>query len=230
MHQFKQRVAELVAANLRDDASLRDDATVLAWLSEFQELRTKVLPKEKVEPLDLVDSQGQPTGVRAPRWLCHLLALRHAVAHVVLRLRTVENTMLLLQVRSWTKADSPGHLDISVGGHVKCGASIADTAHGEMSEETGFELADLQGHQLRKAHAYSGYNFTGDWFHNSEWCEVYEGDVLPASFTKLHFTDGEVVGLYLCPLAQARDLLNQSGFPIASALRNYLGLDVGGSL
>lgn len=227
MPDLEQSLKDLVSTNLRDDTSLRSESMVQSWLAQFQSIRNQLPFGNDTELLDLVDGSGQLTGVSAPRWLCHLLALRHAVVHVVLRVETAATRMLLLQVRSWSKNDSPGCLDVSVGGHVKRGDTTTSTAASEMAEETGFTLGDLVGQTLRKVHTYRTYDSTGSWFHNSEWCEVYAGEVLPAALPKLAFNDGEVAGVYLCPIDQAQDLLNRSALPVASALRNFLSLESG---
>ena len=91
-----------------------------------------------------------------------------------------------------------------------------------MNEELGFDLSDLVNQKLTKILEYSTYNSSGDWFHNNEWCEVYEGEIKLDSLSKLCFVDGEVVGSYLCPMSELRKLPMQKYIPIAPALRNFI--------
>ena len=49
--------------------------------AELAPAKDELHPKDKTEALPLFDSRGHPLGTRAPRWICHLLALRHRCAH-----------------------------------------------------------------------------------------------------------------------------------------------------
>ncbi len=184
---------------------------------------------EKDEALPLVDESGNAFNGSAPRWLCHLLGLRHAVVHVLLRWQSPSlGNVYVLQVRSWRKADSPGHLDISVGGHVagdatNLGRNSEVTAYREMQEELGIERSDLASGGLIHV---DGYEFSRereeDNFYNTEWREVFLGDIATMTLQRIRFNDKEVVGLYLCPQAEARRLLNQEWIPLASGLTGSL--------
>ena len=115
---------------------------------ELTPRKDKLRPKDKTEVLPLFDAHGNPLGTTAPRWICHLLALRHRCAHILLLWRSPAlGDMLVLQIRAWGKDDSPGHVDISVGGHmsIKDSSSAKQTAFTEMLEETGLMPEDLQG-------------------------------------------------------------------------------------
>lgn len=225
-------------ANLSWDRELRDlrrrlahgdnatqeelDEIVAAWESRRKQLR----PGEKSEAFSLVDSQGVPNGLTAPRWLVHLLALRHRCAHVLVRWEAEGlGRVLVLQVRSWTKPDSPGHVDISVGGHVVGDATPEDTAYGEMEEELGVSRADLVGGELigKGGYANPPEERPSKNFYNCEWRDVYIADLLPERFGRLNFRDKEVVGIYLCPESQGMNLVdNRAGVPVASGLRYSL--------
>ncbi|RLC75665.1 MAG: hypothetical protein DRI81_11610 [Chloroflexi bacterium] len=180
------------------------------------------------EILRLVDSQGNFTELMAPRWLCHLLGLRHRTVHVLLQWRSPSmGNVFIFQVRSWQKFDSPGHLDISVGGHVttdNVSPLTVDSAYREMKEELGLDRNDLIGKKLLFQVGYENYDQDeSQSFYNAEWRDVYLG-VLAENFNKLRFSDGEVVGLYLCPESEAENLLSQTFIPLASALRLSLPL------
>ena len=89
------------------------------------------MPEEMIE---IVDSDGNITGI-APRNEVHgNPALMHRVVHVLVFNSKDE---LLLQKRSMDKDVAPGKWDTSVGGHVDPGESLIDAAKREMKEELG---------------------------------------------------------------------------------------------
>ncbi len=177
-------------------------------------------PDKEKEIFALVNSQGRLRGVTAPRWLCHLLGLRHRCAHVLLRWKSPTlGSLLILQIRDWKKTDSPGHLDISVGGHVRGNESCEGTAYEEMEQELGITKQEIKYGRLIRVGGYASYNKRPeDSFYNAEWREVYTAELVPEGIKKLRFQDKEVVGLYLCPESGAEALLKQNIIPIASAL------------
>lgn len=217
----RTRVEQLVAKNRSINVKI-DQNTIWDLVCELDPIRKQVLPKEKDEIFEIVTNEGKGTNVEAPRWLCHLIGLKHASAHIALLFQTRESVNYILQVRSWEKSDSPGHLDITVGGHIKNNSTPIQTAWSEMQEEIGLGKDDLVEGNLKHAFGYSTFDSTGLWFNNNEWCEVYVGLIKPGSIKKLHFSDGEVVGLYLCPEAELDNLLKQKQIPVAAALRNYI--------
>ena len=176
------------------------------------------------EIFSLVDSQGKITELSASRWLCHLLGLRHRSVHVLLQWQSPSmGNVFILQVRSWQKSDSPGCIDISVGGHVTtdiASSLVVDSAYREMKEELGLDRQNLIGKELLFQTGYESYdeNENGN-FYNAEWRAVYLGRLLTENFNKLKFSDKEVVGLYLCQESEAKNLLSQTVIPIASALK-----------
>jgi 8-oxo-dGTP pyrophosphatase MutT (NUDIX family) len=181
----------------------------------------RVAPSDKDKELFvLVDSKGNFTQPKltAPRWLCHLLALRHRCAHVLILWQSPSlGRVFVLQVRGWDKSDSPGHLDISVGGHVQEEAAPEQTAYREMREEIGIRKDNLKGGKLIPHSGYESYNERAeDNFYNAEWRDVYLGEI--SSLEKIRFKDKEVVGIYLCPESEAENLLEQRFIPVASAL------------
>lgn len=194
----------------------------------WQTYRDVLRPNEKDEMFPLVDNTGNFTKLTAPRWICHLLSLRHRSTHVLLQWQSPSlGKVFVLQVRSWTKSDSPGCLDISVGGHVT-GDDLSmslESTYREMEEELGITLADLKGGELIYQKGYESYDENEkNIFYNSEWCDVYVGELMTDGFDNIRFNDKEVVGLYLCPESEAKNLLKQNVIPIASALKYSLPL------
>lgn len=220
---FETRVRN-VGDKLRElrDTLKKGENTSQIELDELCKIwENRIKPSEKDKELFvLVDSKGnfiQPK-LTAPRWLCHLLALRHRCVHILLQWENPTlGDVFMIQVRSWDKTDSPGHLDISIGGHVVGEASSHETAYKEMEEEFGITKADLRNGELNHSSGYESYNERfEDNFYNAEWRDVYLGEI--ATLDKIHFRDKEVVGLYLCPKSEAKNLLLQKHIPIASAL------------
>ena len=174
------------------------------------------VPEGEREVLMLVDAQGQSFDPQrfAPRWLCHLAGLRHRVVHVLLSWRSLGlGEVYGFQVRSWDKLDSPGCVDISVGGHIKGDLSAEAAAYDEMREELGLSRDDLAGPL-----SYVG----GHGQFDEEWAELFVAEL--RSIDSIRFADGEVVGLYVCPCAEATRLLGQSYIPVTGALKVSLAL------
>ncbi len=194
--------------------------------AEMQPQKAALRPGDKDELLPLFDGQGKPTGMNAPRWICHVLGLRHCCADVLLiwRSPTMGDT-LLLQIRSWDKDDSPGRLDISASGHMKVADPSSEaTALAEMRQETNLSIDDLR---EKKLHSLGGYACDepprpAESFFNSEWREVYLAYVTDEGFRKIDFPDGEVAGVAIFPLKDAPRLLTQTSLPLASSLVHSL--------
>lgn len=223
------RIEEL-RESLAHGASV-NQAQLDAVTAELNPQKAALRPKDKTELLPLFDSTGKSLNTHAPRWLCHVLALRHCCAHVLLIWRSpAMGDTLVLQIRSWDKDDSPGRLDISVGGHMTTTEKQPeDAALSEMPQETNLAIDDLEGRTL---HAVGGYAFDEDPrpaenFYNSEWRDVYVGYVKHDSFKKIKFPDGEVAGIMLLPAKDAERLLKQKIFPMAGALRKSLPVWLG---
>lgn len=193
---------------------------------EFEIYKNKIRPNEKDEIFYLVDAHGKKNKLKAPRWLCHLFGLRHRCVHILIQWRSPSlGKVYIFQVRSWTKPDSPGHLDISVGGHmVGDSQNIAvQTAYKEMEEELGITQSDLIGRKLLFRMEYESKNEDNlNHFYNNEWRFVYTGEIATDRYDKIQFNDNEVVGLYLCPELEAIKLLEQKLIPIANALKESL--------
>ena len=88
------------------------------------------------EILDLVNEEGKIIG-QAPRSECHgNPTLIHQVVHCWL---FNNKRQVLWQQRSLSKDSSPGHWDMSCGGHVPAGEKPEDTLKRELYEELGLE-------------------------------------------------------------------------------------------
>lgn len=92
------------------------------------------------ELIDILDSNGNPTGTTALKSVAHANGLFHPTVHIWLY--TTEEK-ILLQKRASTKKVFPNMWDISVAGHVHAGEDIVEAAQREALEEIGLELASL---------------------------------------------------------------------------------------
>lgn len=184
--------------------------------------RPVVQPRAKhEEPFDLVDRAGDSTGVAAPRWLCHLLGLCHRTVHLALH---SPQGWLVLQVRS-RRVDWPGLIDLSVTGHVRAGLSWEEAMSCEAAEELGVDLNPAAGMvELPGAVA------VGKPYHRSEAdshnppvhichvTQVFVATLTPAGLAGLHFSDGEVVGLYLASFDEVNRMVEESPDRLAPGL------------
>ncbi len=90
----------------------------------------------QLEPLDVLDASGNPTGEVKARGAVHRDGDWHRAIHIwVVR----EGRLVLLQRRATTKDLEPGKLDVSVGGHVRAGETFIDAMR-EAEEELGLVL------------------------------------------------------------------------------------------
>jgi 8-oxo-dGTP pyrophosphatase MutT (NUDIX family) len=193
-----------------------------ALILELQPQKARLRPADKDESLPLFDRQGQPLGLSAPRWICHILGLRHRCVHVFLLWESPAlGETLILQVRAWDRDDSPGYLDVSVGGHATAASSdAAAAALKELGEETGLQAEDL----VSPLQPLGGYTIDDperpdEKLWNSERRELFIGRLQPERMSKIHFQDGELAGLFLVPIRDARALLKQSTLPLAGGLK-----------
>ena len=226
------RLSELRQSLQHGETARQDELDRI--IEEILPQKSTIRPEDKDEALPLFDSAGKATGTKAPRWICHALGLRHRCAHVLLIWRGgAMGDVLILQIRSWSKDDSPGKLDITVGGHMTAAEEdIEKAALAEMLQEVGLNPDDLVDGNLLPV---GGYPFDeeprrAENFYNSEWRDVFVGFVRDESFGKIHFPDEEVAGIALFPSGEGAELLRQREvidnevLQVASALRHSLPL------
>lgn len=205
--------AEMLARLAADRQAIGDGSHLTATSVEQLSDHWRPLvgpPVAGEELVDLVDGSGHPTGVTAPRWLCHLLGLCHCTVHVILR---TPQDLLVFQVRS-RHVDWPGLLDLSVTGHVRAGLGWLEAAGQEAAEELGIDFDPAADHL-----GPPGLRPVGDPYvrreadsenppvHICHLTQIYAATLTPAGLASLRFADGEVDALYLCSEARARHLL-----------------------
>lgn len=97
------------------------------------------------ELFDVLDADGRPVGFAKSRRAVHRDGEWHAALHIwVGGVGADGEPFVVFQRRSATKDTFPGLLDVSVGGHLRSGETLAETVR-EAEEEIGvqLELAEL---------------------------------------------------------------------------------------
>ena len=199
----------------------RGDA--LSSPAEIDELAREWRPHRKEtssadEPFPLVDATGRVRpGLVAPRWLCHLLGLRHASVHVVL---VAPSGLVVLQKRSLEKDTAPGLLDTSVGGHVGARTALA-AAEAEMREELGLEPSALALPLEPLGAPFLAVDPRRDYV-DAEVITAYLGRLARGALDGVRFADGEVTRLVLAPPDEVWRLLARGDRALAAGARAVL--------
>ena len=158
-------------------------------------LKYAALDGRPMELFDLLDENGEKTGVIEERSVAHYLGNRHAAVHIwILRRKTGEDKAagenlrrtgeklsalrkdkyeVLLQKRSMQKDSNPGEYDVSAAGHVASGDTALNTAVREIKEELGLTVAPEQLCFLGMHEAGFEAVFNGRIFRDDEMCSVY---------------------------------------------------------
>ena len=92
-----------------------------------------------MEMLDILNSDGSPTGKIASKKEAHEKGLWHKASHIWF---VNDKKEILLQKRSDTMISHPGEYDISAAGHLSAGDSPISGALREIKEELGLELKE----------------------------------------------------------------------------------------
>lgn len=91
------------------------------------------------EKFDVLNEQGEFTGMVATREQCHKQGLWHRAVYAFI---IDKNKNILLQKRSSTKKLWPNMWDVTVGGHVSNGEFGRQALIREVREELGIEISD----------------------------------------------------------------------------------------
>lgn len=222
-----QRIAQL-HRELRFGDALTDDR-MRALVAEWE---PRLLPdaRERAEDFALVKPDGAVTGIVGPRWIFHLLGLRHRAVEIALR---TETGLIVLQRRSPTKSDWPDAADIAVGGHVPVKPDGSDTSYEEgawkeIAEEIGLQECAagenlLEGRLTRVGRPYYSLDLDpmrNPPFYNAEVRQIFAATLTPLGLARLSFADDEVAGILLVtPETAWRMLANEN---VASGMRYSL--------
>ncbi|MCS6843912.1 MAG: NUDIX domain-containing protein [Caldilineales bacterium] len=200
------------------------DAGQVAELAARWEPVVRPAEKEQ-ERFDLVDARGEPTGVTAPRWLCHLMGLCHRTVHLALR---TPQGLLALQVRGLHVRQHPGALDLAVTGHVRAGLTWDQALRQEAAEELGLDVDPQAGQvappgpQPVARYCRRETDRENPPEHVCHVTQLYAAQLTAHGLATLRFADGEVAGLYLCAPAEAARLVAEEPARVAPGLAQSL--------
>ncbi len=181
----------------------------------------KILPdrKDSSENFAIVHPDASTTGVVGPRWIFHLLGLRHRAVEVGFH---TESGLIVLQRRSPTKTDWPNMPDMAVAGHIPqnddgSDISFEEGAWKEIEEEIGLSQNEAssclaEGKLLNIGLPYNSLDMheqRNPPFYNSEVRQIMSGTLTGAALSKIKFTDNEVSGILLVTPETAWDMLTR---------------------
>lgn len=106
-------------------------------------LVSAALNGKPLELFDIIDENGNKTGIVRERGVAHRDGSRHATVHMwIARPNDRSGWDILLQKRSANKESHPGLLDISSAGHIEAGSEPLPAAIRELHEELGIEAEE----------------------------------------------------------------------------------------
>jgi len=151
------------------------------------------------------------------RWLSHLTGFRHRCCHIFLD-HCTQKDYTFVQLRSFGKIDSPGYLDIPVGGHAKGIATLKETAKEELKDELNLDLIrNIEEFQSIGDYSYCEPHRRPD-FHNIEHRTVFCGCLKTDALAKIKFLDGEVAAICVFTISELKTLLKKFTERVASGL------------
>jgi len=104
------------------------------------QLEYAALNGKQMEMFDVIDMDGNKTGVIKERGVVHREGALHATSHIwIARENEKSGYDILLQKRSTCKDSHPGCYDISSAGHIGAGDEALESALRELEEELGIK-------------------------------------------------------------------------------------------
>lgn len=155
------------------------------------------------ELIDIVDKNGNPTGVSAPKSEIHTKGHLHNTAHVWLY---TSDGKILLQQRAASKLIYPLLWDVSVAGHVDAGETIEAAAIREAREEIGITISEAQ---LIKIGVFECFQSYPNGLHDNEFHNTYIVEI-KETLEDLSPQIDEVEALKFVSISEFYDKLNQS--------------------
>ena len=129
--------------------------------------------KEKMEYLDIVDENGNPTGRVCSRADAHAHGLPHHTSHVWIARRRGQGFELLLQKRSMEKRSFPGCYDSSSAGHIPAGGEYVSSALRELEEELGLSVGPEELIPCGFIRTHVDRIFRGEPFRDNEYSRIF---------------------------------------------------------
>lgn len=139
-------------------------------------LREAVLDGKELELFDILDDDGNITGLTRERSLVHEFGTLHRTVHVWVIRQKEKGFDVLLQKRCNNKDSFPGCYDISSAGHIKAGDDYIYSAIRELEEELGIKATS---EELKEIGIHKGIDerrFYGKTFKNHELSKLYVYD------------------------------------------------------
>ncbi len=152
-----------------------------------------------MEFLDVINSEGIPTGEKKTRKDVHAEGLWHNTVHVYVFRKTATGLEFLVHLRSKSKDHSPNTWDTRFGGHLKSGETIEQAVVGELRDEVGLTVNI---HDL-----IPGFTENNDWSpNNRERVTSFYYELKDESFVA-QFNDNEVQEVKWVSAPQAEEEL-----------------------
>ena len=136
-------------------------------------LRLQKWSDKSMEMLDVVDEEGNPTGMVVEREIAHREGIRHRTSHVWIMRWGKSGPEILLQKRSASKDSNPGCYDISSAGHILAGSGWVSSALRELKEELGIDASADELHYCGKRTMYTESMFHGRKFIDNQVSSVF---------------------------------------------------------
>lgn len=147
------------------------------------------------ELVQILDSNGQPTGQTALKSEAHQKGLFHPTVHVWFY---TPNWRILIQQRAQLKEIYPLLWDVSVAGHVVAGEEIIQAAIREVQEEIGLTINK---NELEKIGVFKSVHKHNEKLIDCEFHHTFLS-AMKVSFNRLEKHDREVEAIQLIPLIQ----------------------------
>ncbi|MBQ6545830.1 MAG: NUDIX domain-containing protein [Lachnospiraceae bacterium] len=168
---------------------------------------------KELELFDILDENGNKTGVVRERGVAHRDGSLHGTVHTwIARKNEAGEIELLLQKRSDTKDSHPGCYDISSAGHIGHGEEPEDAAIRELREELGISLKQEDLTFLGTRRAFDETTSHGFPFRDNEINYEFVTTV-PVSDTMLRPDPEEVSGVLWLPLSKCLALIKTQEIP-----------------
>ena len=156
------------------------------------------------EYLDVVDRNGNPTGVSELKSVIHQKGLYHHTAHLW---HYTKNGEILLSQRSAKKAICPLMWDVSVAGHIDAGETAKQAVLRETSEEISLKLSKTD---LKKIGVFECFQSYDNGIQDNEFHNTFIA-ALNVSISELIPQDEEVEALKLVTLKNFQHFIDTIG-------------------
>ncbi|WP_425075154.1 NUDIX hydrolase [Psychroserpens sp. S379A] len=155
------------------------------------------------ELIDIVDTNGIPTGIAVPKSEIHSKGHLHNTAHIWC---FTSEGFILLQQRAASKTICPLLWDVSVAGHIDAGETIEQAAIREAKEEIGLSI---KANQLQKIGVFECFQSYPNGIIDNEFHHTFIAQI-DSNIKDLTPQKEEVESLKFVSLSEFKTLLNNS--------------------